>query len=258
MSSMLARVPMSHELPPDLQSLILSYLTPQQLLSTCSHLSHSITHSALTLACFRTHLLLDSRAINALPTLTSAAFHCLSQAASLTVEYGDSADESCCRDLFSFASPHSLLHFTHLHSLSLRYTDTWDFLNSATPYEQLVHLLSDGRHCRAGSRSQPLPHLTHLTVHGIPHYDDSENPYRPDMLRPLVALQSLTHLQLHFPSLISLQLRPLLQLPHLQAVVFYGDWERHAREQHPAEATVLDELQTKGVQFINKACLTIV
>ena len=221
---------------PELQSLVLSFLTPPHLLSTCTHICKHVTHSALTPSCFRTRLFLDERTIKALPSTTPAAFHLLTHATAVVVEYGDAVDEGASCAFFSPKSSRSLLHFTHASMLSIRYTDEWDFLNQATPFALLRQLLD---HCPAGHTA--LPQLTALVVHSVPEYDDYHS------FQPLVALQSLARVELHFTFQSIARLRPLLQLPELQSVVWWT-----TRQQCAADDTGDDKALDVSEQFCTR------
>ena len=134
-------MPSRRHLPVELHSLMLSFLTPQELLATCSHLSRHIAHEALIGLCFRTHLTLDDRAINALPTMSNHCFGLLCHASALTIAYGDAADEWGRHCLFWPMQRRSLLRFVHIHSLVLFCTSTWDKLCHKTPFASLLSLL---------------------------------------------------------------------------------------------------------------------
>lgn len=239
----------THLLLPELQSLVLSYLTPQHLLSTCAHFCQQITRSALTPSCFRTHLLLDNRTINALPTMTPPAFTLLTQATSLNVKYGDAADERKCRSLFTSTSSRSLLHFTHVSWLSIGYTDTWDFLNDATPFALFSALLS---HCngRIDLSQHILPALTELILYSVPHYD-ADRLAALD-LTPLTAIPSLTRITLCFDLLRPAQFLSLLQLPNLQAVA-WSNRPPYSRRQDStlsaADMAAYEAFKARGVQL---------
>ena len=246
-------------LPTELQSLVLACLTPQHLLDACTHLCHSIALTALTPACFRAHLLLDNRAINALPSLSPSAFSLLTQATSLDVRYNTGAHEVSCLSFFSATSTRSLLHFTSIRSLLLADTDSAsDFVNHVTPFSDVTGLLrqctpvsssstSDGGGTGSGSDSssavslQPLPHLTSLTLRGFFYFD---------ALDPLVILQSLTHLTLSFAWLHPPppSLRPLLALPALRSVSYKFRPLRKAAEGVSTDAECVAPPDAEAVQ----------
>ena len=160
--------------------------------------------------------------------MSQPAFDRLCDASAVTIEYDDAADEGWYRSLFTPSSTRSLLHFSHITSLSVRYTDTWDFLNHSTPCALLRRLLEQLQHGAAmrkrkaggggGGEAQPaLPNLTRLIVHSVPYYDDDTD---TSLFEPLTTLETLTHIRLHFHRRANAQLLELLTLPHLQEVVW--------------------------------------
>ena len=211
----------THQLLPELPSLVFSFLTPQHLLSTCSHVSHAVTRTALTPPCFRTRLLLHDRAINALPTVSLAAFILLTQATALDVKYGKGAAVMNCRALFSPDSRRSLLHFTHIRSLKIRMVAPLDCLTLS--HRPPLALLSDlilnsaGREGGGGDAGGQLPHLTRLTI-GCVCYAVHSPALATISLAPLSTLPSLTHLRLLDNGLTTSQLQQLLALHGLQVL----------------------------------------
>ena len=228
-------------LPPELQSLVLDYLTPQHLLSTATRLCHSIARYVLTPSCFRTHLIVNDRTINALPTLSHSAFSRLTQATSVDVRYGDRAEERCCLTLFSANSDRSLLHFTHTRTLSVEYTDTWEFLNHATPLTLLQQLLNTRQSTLPAQ--QPLPLLTSLTLHGVPDYDND------DCLRSLLGLRLLRHLHVFLTWQNCAQLTVLLQLPELRELVC-GNYQHWLSVAESDIAAVHGAFDARGVKLM--------
>ena len=223
----------------ELQSVVLSYLTARHLLSTCTHICQHISRSALTPPCFRTSLLLDDRAINELPILPSSTFSLLTQATALDIRYGDAANERCCRAFFSTTSDRSLLHFTRVTALSLVYTNTWDFLNLGTPFALLSALLTQ---CDV----PVLPLLTHLVIVGVSEYESDSR----DVLSPVTAIPTLTHVTLVLDMLEAGQFRPLLQLPNLQIVQSDSRFWGRSVKQSADELAMCKEFKDRGVKLV--------
>ena len=242
-------------LPTDLQTSIFAFLTPQHLLAAYTHLAHSITHTALTPACFRTHLLLDTRTINPLPTLSPAAFSLLTRAPSLTIRYSPDMDKWACSSFFSTASARSLLNFTCVRSVVVGCEDCWipvaDRNMPVTPLQDFLGQPAgttnsssnagdvDNSGCSVVS-SQPLPHLTSLTFSDKFYCGSGTG-----RLDTLVVLLSLRHLELKFlcgwgrP-----RLTPLLALPALQSVTC-TEWTYQVGGR-PADAQCVRHSRSEG------------
>ena len=186
-------------LPPDLLALTCTFLSPQPLLRSLPHVNHRLSF-ALSPACFRGSFVIGDRLINDLAGIPTSAFSLLRSASSLSVHYGDAYNGwSADRTLFSASVDgplsRSLLCFSSILSLSLRYCGSFDFVNGATPLELFLALLR-----KTPAKQKPLPLLQQLHVHGVPHYD-----YVDEQWKQLARLPSLTQLLLHALEVPSMQ-----------------------------------------------------
>ena len=243
----------TQQLLPELQSLVFSFLVPQHLLSTCSHISRAVARAALTPSSFRTRLLLDDNAIDALPTVCRANFSLLTRATALVIEYSQkSTVEISCHSLFSAVSSRSLLYFTHIRSLDIRLVapgGAFSVYRCDPPLDMLTRSLAKlsarfdagaggGRGSDDAGGGQLLPCLTHLTIRGTLRYCLVS-------LTPLSALRSLTHLDLQAVCLQPSHFRQLLQLDSLQALTY---WE-HPSDVSGDDVAAREALRARGVQI---------
>ena len=199
-------VSLLEHLHPDLLSLVYTFVPQEQLLYCASHLNHHLS-SLLSPACFRGPLLLQDRLLQHLPSLPSRAFQLLCATQALSVCYGADLGWKTELNFFSATSTRSLLHFSAITRLSLRYQDSWDWLNAVTPIDLFTALLHS-----APAEADVFPHLLHLELFGVAEYDEIDCDWQT-----LSRLHSLTCLSLCAFNVSSLtEAARLLSPPALQ------------------------------------------
>jgi hypothetical protein len=228
-----AEVSLLERLHPDLLSLVYSFVPQLQQLRSLSHINRHLS-SLLSPVSFRASLLIDDHLMTQLPSLPFRPFNFLCAATSVSVRYGAGArmEWPVESNLFSTTSSRSLLHFSSITRLSLRFTATWDFLYGFTPIDLFTGLLHS-----AQPNCDVFPHLHSLRLHGVPECEEVDRHWQS--LSRLTRLTSLHLSAFAFASLTKAEL--LLSPPALRTLDVRqcqwslpegeeAEWQRMARQ----------------------------